>query len=71
METILIWLGSGFAFAIGFMAGMIVMVLSLKKQTKQETMTAESIALLKQRNEIGERQENHLNRIALVLESKV
>lgn len=62
--TMLIWLGSGFALAIGFFAGMIVMMFALRTQTKTEQMSAESIALLRERNNIGVRQAIALERIA-------
>jgi hypothetical protein len=68
METILIWLGSGFAFACGFFAGLMALTIGTKKGTKTDKYNAESIELLSERNKIGWRQIEALERIAAATE---
>ncbi len=67
--TMLIWLGSGFALAVGFFAGMIVMAISCRDKSKADKLTEQVNSLLKERNEIGTRQAVAMERVADVLES--
>lgn len=62
METILIWLGSGFAFASGFAVGVWI----LRKSYGENVSERENIInkLLEKRNEIGNLQLSTLERIA-------
>ena len=60
MTTMLIWLGSGFAFAIGFLCGVLVIGALTKKQPVVDKATE---ALL-ERNQIGLQQAHALEEIA-------
>ena len=62
--TILIWLGSGFAFAVGFIVGMCIMGRAMSNEKKNNDLAAEVNALLRERNAIGERQAAALEQIA-------
>lgn len=64
MLTILIWLGSGFAFSAGLFIGIWTMAWRSGKQDVQNTLTSESLEELRRRNEIGVRQCEALERIA-------
>lgn len=67
METILIWLGSGFAFAIGVFVGAWAMSSIGKKLDKETHLPTK---LLEERNELSLRQVKTLTRIAEALESR-
>ena len=69
MTTILIWLGSGFAFAAGFMVGIWLMTWKKGNQDAQNDLTADSLVELRRRNEIGLRQAEALERVAIAVES--
>jgi uncharacterized membrane-anchored protein YhcB (DUF1043 family) len=69
--TILIWLGSGFAFAVGVIFGIIITGLIWKDRKKADDIAAEVNALLKERNEIGSRQADALERVADAVETWV
>lgn len=64
MEMILVWLGSGFALAVGFTTGMIVMAIACRNESATAKMNAASLALLKERNDIGKRQADALESLA-------
>lgn len=64
METIIVWLGSGFAFAIGILAGAMLAGFILRDRRKADEVTEHVNDLLKERNAIGERQVRALERIA-------
>ena len=76
MLTILIWLGSGFAFAVGVISGVALNTSRMKKvEEDNKRFTLLSIDALRQRNSIGDRQaatmdgiENCLARIADAVE---
>lgn len=65
METILIWLGSGFAFAIGVCVGA-----WCSRRINGNEAERKVNDLLKERNEIGWEQVKSLDRIAEVIERK-
>ena len=69
--TILIWLGSGFAFAVGVCLGAFLMLLVWRDKHKNDSIVNEVNALLRTRNEIGERQADLLERIAESLDNKL
>lgn len=62
--TILVWLGSGFAFAVGVIVGMCIMGRAMSNEKKNNAITDEVNALLRERNAIGERQAAALEQIA-------
>ena len=62
--TILIWLGSGFAFAVGVCLGAFLMRLVWRDRGKAERNLDDANDLLRKRNEIGERQAEALEVIA-------
>jgi uncharacterized membrane-anchored protein YhcB (DUF1043 family) len=62
--TILIWLGSGFAFAVGVCLGAFLMRLVWRDRGKAERNLADANDLLRKRNEIGERQAEALETLA-------
>jgi hypothetical protein len=62
--TILIWLGSGFAFSIGFLIGVIIAGSMLKKEKPVDEMSDRFTHLLNERNRIGREQADALKRIA-------
>jgi len=69
MESLLIWLGSGFAFAVGVFAGVLLMHAPTSSQAKRNAEIAEeSINELRRRNVIGGQQVDYLERIAEALE---
>ncbi len=74
LSTILIWLGSGFAFAIGVFFG--AWLMKSTKADNQHAMdkadmhAAEVNALLAERNSIGIRQAEAMERIADVIEGQ-
>lgn len=61
MTTVLIWLGSGFAFAVGFFAGARVAHIAKGTNDKQGEQANEHLA---ERNRIGLRQAEALENIA-------
>ena len=66
--TILIWLGSGFAFAGGIFLAVILMALigpNKDNRKKQDDVNAETIRLLKERNEIDARSHAVLSDISV------
>jgi hypothetical protein len=63
MTTILIWLGSGFAFSVGLITGFIIMGLSYRKRPDLDDSRKATEALL-ERNEIGRQQVKALEAIA-------
>ncbi len=57
MTTILIWLGSGFAFGSGLLAGLALLPwLNRKTADKNASIQDESLVALQERNAIGWRQ---------------
>lgn len=62
--TILIWLGSGFAFSVGFLVGVIIAGSMLKKEKPVDQISERVNHLLEQRNQIGREQADALKRIA-------
>ena len=69
--TILIWLGSGFAFAVGVCLGAFLMARTWRDRVKADKITADVNDLLRERNYIGKLQANALERIAEAAEAKV
>ncbi len=69
--TILIWLGSGFALAVGVFIGATLMCWVANARSKTDETAAESVTLLRERNEIGTRQAELLVRIACCLEERL
>lgn len=65
MTTILIWLGSGFAFSVGVFCGVISVSWGVKNQ---KAAVGPSEKLLEERNEIGRTQAAYLLRIAECME---
>lgn len=65
--TLLIWLGSGFTFALGILVGAKVFKGSSKTFDKFQQA---SLAALQRRNEIGERQAEALERIVYLTETR-
>lgn len=63
LTTILIWLGSGFAFAAGFGFGVWFLVRNQDKGLAKQTLE-----VLKERNVIGFQQAEQLKRIADIAE---
>lgn len=68
MLTILIWLGSGFAFTVGFGVGVFVVKWVYKKDKSQIDGEQEARRLLSERNKIGLTQVTTLDRIADLIE---
>ena len=66
MIDILIWLGSGFAFALGICVGAWAMRATFPKDSRNLDNAND---LLRERNEIGRRQVAALERIASKLET--
>lgn len=68
METILTmlsWLGSGFAFAVGLLSGVMLCGFVMRGRGQSPNMTeAATLALLRERNDIGKRQADALETIA-------
>lgn len=62
--TILIWLGSGFAFSIGFLIGVVIAGSVLKKEKRADLDSELLRGLLERRNRIGQEQADALKRIA-------
>lgn len=56
MTTILIWLGSGFAFAVGVCVGVWLMTVRDRSLKRAGDSAQEATDLLRERNEIGKRQ---------------
>lgn len=70
MLTILIWLGSGFAFAAGFCAGLWFFTLTVRRQTDNTAKQDVANDLLRERNDIGRRHAVALERMAKTLEEQ-
>ena len=72
METILIWLGSGFAFAVGVVFGAFLMRSVLKNRSdstdRQTELMQASADLLKERNDIGRETAATMNKIFYCLD---
>lgn len=68
MVTILIWLGSGFAFSVGVVVGARIMLMPGKAAQAAMDANEKSIAALLERNKIGSEQLSALERIASSLE---
>jgi uncharacterized protein YneF (UPF0154 family) len=68
--TILIWLGSGFAFAVGVCLGIWLTARSMRDTHKQDLLNARSIELLEERNKIGKRQAEAMERLGDVTEGR-
>lgn len=65
MLTVLIWLGSGFAFAVGFVTGILLCVPSAKRErAKTDEIQRKSLEALLDRNQIGREQLEVWKRIA-------
>jgi hypothetical protein len=67
MTTILIWLGSGFAFSLGVMCGIAMFKIAGGNASRDEAYAnaqARTLELLEERNEIGRRQVEALDEIA-------
>lgn len=62
--TILVWLGSGFAFSVGVLVGAWLCRLSFSRSTSDRQVQDDSLAALRERNEIGREQCDALHRIA-------
>lgn len=62
--TIMVWLGSGFAFSVGFLIGVIIAGSMLKKEKRADQISERVNHLLEQRNQIGREQADALKRIA-------
>ena len=52
MGTIFIWLGSGFAFSVGLLAGLCIIPFVMQRKSKADETNEKSLELLKERNEI-------------------
>lgn len=52
ITTILIWLGSGFAFSVGVIVGVKVFVVPSKADKEREEFNRQSVELMRERNEI-------------------
>lgn len=65
MTTIVVWLGSGFAFAVGIACGVWVCSVGIKRAN---TQSDDATQLLRERNEIGRMQVSELTRIADLVE---
>ena len=70
MATILIWLGSGFAFGVGFCIGIWINTLTLKRRKDNDSVVQKANNLLSERNEIGREHLAAFERIASALEDK-
>ena len=53
--TIILWLGSGFAFAGGMFAGMMLMALATGSRSRAEKQTDRTIELMEERNDLDRR----------------
>lgn len=73
METILIWLGSGFAFAFGFVLcmGIVVVTARLRGDPNSEMnqQINQQIKLMRERNELDKRKIDALEQIAKTLKA--
>lgn len=67
---LLIWLGSGFAFAVGVTLGVFLTVQVTKRGDRGERTAEAANLLLRERNVIGERQVQALCRISEAIESR-
>lgn len=67
--TFLLWMGSGFAFAVGVVCGLALFKLmgNSSRDDEYAKSQAKTLELLEQRNLIGENQELQLKRIADLL----
>lgn len=63
--TILVWLGSGFAFAFGIFVAMALVCAFGPSRKKQDEANAETIRLMQERNAIDSANEDHLRSIAI------
>ncbi len=71
MTTILIWLGSGFAFGSGLLVGLSLLPwLNRKDRDKNETVQVESLAALQERNAIGWQQLTAMQEMVAAIKSK-
>ncbi len=70
MGTILIWLGSGFAFGVGVVCGIAMFKFAGGNSARDEEYAknqAKTLELLEQRNEIGRRQIEAMEEIAAAM----
>lgn len=69
MVTILIWLGSGFAFSMGLLLGMVLLPAVYRKERAQNKDTQDkSLEALQFRNVLSARQVGAMERIASLME---
>lgn len=68
MATILVWLGSGFAFSVGVCFGAWIMRATWKRPNDVVEVERNATAALLARNEIGRQQVEYLRRIASAME---
>jgi hypothetical protein len=71
MTTILVWLGSGFAFAVGVGFGAWLMRSTWKRPKDVLEVEKKATEALLERNEIGRDQVEALDRIASALEANL
>lgn len=69
MTTILIWLGSGFAFSAGVVVGVKVFVMPSKSDKLRDEYNRESVELMRERNEIDREIVQSLDLIRVQLRS--
>lgn len=68
MTTVMIWLGSGFAFSVGVLFGAWIIRSSWKPSPEMRESNDKATAALRERNEIGRLQVAILERIAATME---
>ncbi len=69
MTTVLIWLGSGFAFSVGVIVGVKVFVMPSKSDKLRDEYNRESVELMRERNEIDREVVESLDLICVQLKN--